>query len=130
MSPVIADQMAFAASSSPRPPRGCPVFHHCGITGHLKARCFKLHLELRHTYSKNRLPSFSSPCTATISETTGNIVHFVALTEFGRLQAQIGQLQDKLGLLLGLMIQQLPLLLLPQVLLLLFIFSLANLLGF
>uniref|UniRef100_A0A2N9ED05 Integrase catalytic domain-containing protein n=1 Tax=Fagus sylvatica TaxID=28930 RepID=A0A2N9ED05_FAGSY len=62
--------------------------------GHLKARCFKLHPELRQTVHKNRPPNFSSTRTAAIAETTGNSA---ALSDFSRLQAQIGQLQDQLG---------------------------------
>uniref|UniRef100_A0A2N9IER4 Reverse transcriptase Ty1/copia-type domain-containing protein n=1 Tax=Fagus sylvatica TaxID=28930 RepID=A0A2N9IER4_FAGSY len=93
-SPVIAEQMAFAANSGTRSPNWRPICHHCGVVGHLKARCFKLHPELRQTVHKNRPPNFSSTRTATIAETTGN---FAALSDFSRLQAQIGQLQDQLG---------------------------------
>uniref|UniRef100_A0A2N9F1J4 non-specific serine/threonine protein kinase n=1 Tax=Fagus sylvatica TaxID=28930 RepID=A0A2N9F1J4_FAGSY len=93
-SPVIAEQMAFAANSSTRSPNWRPICHHCGVVGHLKARCFKLHPELRQTVHKNRPPNFSSTRTATIAETTGNSA---ALSDFSRLQAQIGQLQDQLG---------------------------------
>uniref|UniRef100_A0A2N9IGT2 Integrase catalytic domain-containing protein n=1 Tax=Fagus sylvatica TaxID=28930 RepID=A0A2N9IGT2_FAGSY len=93
-SPVIAEQMAFAANSGPRSPSWRPICHHCGVVGHLKARCFKLHPELRQTVHKNRPPNFSSTRTAAIAETTGNSA---ALSDFSRLQAQIGQLQDQLG---------------------------------
>uniref|UniRef100_A0A2N9I5S8 Uncharacterized protein n=1 Tax=Fagus sylvatica TaxID=28930 RepID=A0A2N9I5S8_FAGSY len=71
-----------------------PICHHCGVVGHLKARCFKLHPELRQTVHKNRPPNFSSTRTAALAETTGNSA---ALSDFSRLQAQIGQLQDQLG---------------------------------
>jgi hypothetical protein len=93
-SPVIAEQMASAANSGPRSPSWWPICHHCGVVGHLKARCFKLHPELRQTVHKNRPPNFSSTRTAAIAETTGNSA---ALSDFSRLQAQIGQLQDQLG---------------------------------
>uniref|UniRef100_A0A2N9H666 CCHC-type domain-containing protein n=1 Tax=Fagus sylvatica TaxID=28930 RepID=A0A2N9H666_FAGSY len=92
--PVIADQMAFAVNSGPHPPRGRPICHHCGIAGHLKAQCFKLHPELRHTLPRKRTPSFISPRTATIAETHENSA---AISDFSRLQAQIGQLQTQLG---------------------------------
>ena len=92
--PVIADQMAFAANSSPRPPRGRPICHHYGIAGHLKAQCFKLHPELRHTLPRKCPSSFNSPRTATIAETHENST---AISDFSRLQAQIGQLQTQLG---------------------------------
>uniref|UniRef100_A0A2N9H5R2 Retrotransposon Copia-like N-terminal domain-containing protein n=1 Tax=Fagus sylvatica TaxID=28930 RepID=A0A2N9H5R2_FAGSY len=88
--PVIADQMAFAANSGPRPPRGRPICHHCGIAGHLKAQCFKLHPKLRHTLSRKCPPSFNSPRTATIAKTHENST---AISDFSKLQAQIGQLQ-------------------------------------
>ena len=93
-SPIIAEQMAFAANSGPRSPSWRLICHHCGVVGHLKARCFKLHSELRLTVHKNRPPNFSSTRTAAIAETTGNSA---ALSDFSRLQAQIGQLQDQLG---------------------------------
>ena len=93
-SPIIAEQMAFAANSGPRSPSWRLICHHCGVVGHLKARCFKLHSELRPTVHKNRPPNFSSTRTAAIAETTGNSA---ALSDFSRLQAQIGQLQDQLG---------------------------------
>ncbi len=88
--------MAFVANSGPHPPRGCPICHHCGIAGHLKAQCFKLHPELRHTLPRKRPPSFNSPRTATIAETHENSA---AISDFSRLQAQIGQLQTQLGFL-------------------------------
>ena len=49
---------------------------------------------MQQTVHKNRLPNFNSARTATITETTGNSA---ALSDFSRLQAQIGQLQDQLG---------------------------------
>jgi hypothetical protein len=87
---VIVDQMAFAANFGPRPHRRHPICHDCGIGGHLKAQCFRLHPELRHTLPRKRPPSFNSTCTATIAETHEN---FVTISDFSRLQAQIGQLQ-------------------------------------
>jgi hypothetical protein len=93
-SPVIAEQMAFVANSGPRSPSWRPICHHYGVVGHLKARCFKLHPELRQTVHKNRPPNFSSTRIAAIAETTGNSA---TLSDFSRLQAQIGQLQDQLG---------------------------------
>ena len=82
------------ANSGPHPSSWRPTCHHCGVIGHLKARYFKLHPELRQTVYKNRPPNSSSPWTAAIAETTGNSA---ALSDFSRLQAQIGQLQDQLG---------------------------------
>ena len=92
--PVIVEQMAFAANSGPCSPSWRPICHHCGVVGHLKARCFKLHPKLRQTVHKNRPPNFSSTRTAALTETTGNSTTF---SDFSRLQAQIGQLQDQLG---------------------------------
>ena len=86
--------MAFVANSGPRPPRRRPICHHCGITGHLKAQCFKLYPELRHTLPRKCPPSFNSPRITTIAETHENSA---AISDFSRLQAQIGQLQTQLG---------------------------------
>ena len=86
--------MAFAANSGPRPLNWQPTCHHCGVVGHLKARYFKLHPELRQTVHKNRPPNSSSPRTAAIAETTRNSA---ALSDFSRLQVHIGQLQHQLG---------------------------------
>jgi hypothetical protein len=86
--------MAFVAYSGPHSPSWRPICHHCGVVGHLKAQCFKLHPELRQTVHKNRPPNFSSTRTTAIAKTTGNSA---ALSDFSRLQAQIGQLQDQLG---------------------------------
>jgi hypothetical protein len=86
-SPVITEQMAFVANFGPRSPSWRPICHHCGVVRHLKARCFKLHPELRQTVHKNRPPNFSSTRTAAIAETIGN---FAALSDFSRFQAQIG----------------------------------------
>ena len=86
--------MAFVANSGPRPPRRRPICHHCGITGHLKAQCFKLYPELRHTLPRKHPPSFNAPRTATIAETHENST---GILDFSRLQAQIGQLQTQLG---------------------------------
>ena len=36
-SPIIAEQMAFAANSGPRSPSWRPICHHYGVAGHLKA---------------------------------------------------------------------------------------------
>ncbi|KAG5567467.1 hypothetical protein RHGRI_002876 [Rhododendron griersonianum] len=54
----VNDQMALAASS--RPPSGKIICHHCGDSGHVKARCYKLHPELKPRVTRNRSYGSSS----------------------------------------------------------------------
>ncbi|KAG5523985.1 hypothetical protein RHGRI_030852 [Rhododendron griersonianum] len=72
----MTDQMAFAASSSSRPPSGKIICYHCNESGHVKARCFKLHPELKQQFTRNRLSNYSSPSgpsrTAALAEKTGS----------------------------------------------------------
>ncbi|KAG5544451.1 hypothetical protein RHGRI_017018 [Rhododendron griersonianum] len=54
----VNDQMALAANS--RPPSGKIICHHCGDSGHVKARCYKLHPELKPRVTRNRSYGSSS----------------------------------------------------------------------
>ncbi|KAG5531493.1 hypothetical protein RHGRI_026196 [Rhododendron griersonianum] len=93
-------QMAFAASSSSRPPSGKIICYHCNESGHVKARCFKLHPELKQQFTRNRLSSYSSPSgpsrTAALAEKTGSF-QVPTHMDYSHLQSQIGQLQEQLG---------------------------------
>ncbi|KAF7151027.1 hypothetical protein RHSIM_Rhsim02G0184000 [Rhododendron simsii] len=90
------DQMAFAASSHPL--SGKIICHHCGDSGHVKARCYKLHPELKPRVTRNRSygSSSSGPSrTATFAENTG-ISAPLSKPDYSHLQSQIGQLQEQL----------------------------------
>ncbi|GMP90911.1 hypothetical protein CsSME_00041834 [Camellia sinensis var. sinensis] len=69
---VLSDQMALVAKSGSRGSSGSITCHHCSASEHVKAHCFKLHLELRQCSTHPRGPG--SPHTAT-------------LTQLGQLQA-------------------------------------------
>ena len=60
--PIAADQMVFVASSAFGPHSGSKrsVCHYCGVPGHTKDRCFKLHPELKQQYAHNC--TMVSPC--------------------------------------------------------------------
>ena len=85
------DQMALAAHSGPRSSTGKIICHHCGAVGHVKARCFKLHPELKPRHTPK-----STPRTATIADTIGSSA-ISSTPDWHQLQAQISQLQDQLG---------------------------------
>ncbi|XP_058187670.1 uncharacterized protein LOC131304445 isoform X2 [Rhododendron vialii] len=94
---IVNDQMAFAASS--RPPSGKIICHHCGDSGHVKARCYKLHPELKPRVTRNRSydSSSSGPSrTVAFAENTG-ISAPLSQPNYSHLQSQIGQLQEQLG---------------------------------
>ncbi|XP_059649860.1 uncharacterized protein LOC132295581 [Cornus florida] len=91
------DSMAFAANFGSRASGGQIICHHCGGVGHVKARCFKLHPELKQKFSRNRLSGTGSSRTAAVAETpvtTGGSTVFPGLSQ---LQSQIGHIQDQLG---------------------------------
>ncbi|XP_059671155.1 uncharacterized protein LOC132316698 [Cornus florida] len=97
MSESVGDSMAFAANFGSRASGGQIICHHCGGVGHVKARCFKLHPELKQKLSRNRLSRTGFSRTAAVAETpvtTGGSTVFPGLSQ---LQSQIGQIQDQLS---------------------------------
>ncbi|GMP41714.1 hypothetical protein CsSME_00011712 [Camellia sinensis var. sinensis] len=66
--------------------------HHCGVTGHIKACCFKLHPELKQRFAQNH----GTTCTAAIVESVPATVPS-SVPDPHLLQTQIGQLQAHLG---------------------------------
>ncbi|GMP53900.1 hypothetical protein CsSME_00019222 [Camellia sinensis var. sinensis] len=70
-----SNQMTLAVKCGSRGSTSPVTCHHCGISGHVKARCFKLHPELRRRSS--RPLSAGTPRIATL---------------IGQLQAQLGSL--------------------------------------
>uniref|UniRef100_A0A2N9IQE8 Reverse transcriptase Ty1/copia-type domain-containing protein n=1 Tax=Fagus sylvatica TaxID=28930 RepID=A0A2N9IQE8_FAGSY len=77
-SPVITEQMAFVANFGPRSPSWRPICHHCGVVRHLKARCFKLHPELRQTDQLGSLAAqaHDTPIAPTATIATGTPIAF------------------------------------------------------
>ncbi|GMP42824.1 hypothetical protein CsSME_00012430 [Camellia sinensis var. sinensis] len=52
LSPISSNRMALVAKSGSRGSTGPVTCHHCGVSSHVKARCFKLHPELRQCSSR------------------------------------------------------------------------------
>ncbi|GMP43573.1 hypothetical protein CsSME_00012888 [Camellia sinensis var. sinensis] len=71
--------MALAAKFSSRASSSKVICHHCGTAGHVQARCFKLHPELKQRFTRT-CPS-GPPHTAVIADTssTPQLTHFVDL---------------------------------------------------
>jgi hypothetical protein len=53
-SPMVPNQVAFAANSSPQLVDGKIIYHHYEEVGHVKACYFKLHRELKWKFVKNQ----------------------------------------------------------------------------
>ncbi|GFY88845.1 hypothetical protein Acr_06g0007850 [Actinidia rufa] len=84
-STAIADQMAFASTSSgPRSFGGKPICFYRKNIGHMREQYFKLHLELKGTSSKRK---GKGPRTATIAETSLGHV-----PDLSHIQSQLGSL--------------------------------------
>ncbi|XP_028094616.1 uncharacterized protein LOC114294675 [Camellia sinensis] len=91
--------MAFVASFGSLSSTDSVACHHYGAPGHVKARCFKLHPELRQCPSCPRGPTtcgFGSARTTALIEVT-SAFEPPNVPNLQQLQTQIGQLQAQLG---------------------------------